>query len=61
MAIDTIGPYPVQPIRDFLSGFTPVQTSIPWMPIAPRLLTISSTGLLRPRNRRLVPIAYMAR
>ena len=21
MAIDTIGPYPVQPIRDFLAGF----------------------------------------
>ena len=29
MAIDTIGPYAVQPIRDFLAGFTPVQKSIP--------------------------------
>ena len=28
MAIDTIGPYAVQPIRDFLSGFTPVQKSV---------------------------------
>ena len=28
MAIDTISPYAVQPIRDFLSGFTPVQKSV---------------------------------
>ncbi len=29
MAIDTIGPYAVQPIRDFLAGFTPVHKAIP--------------------------------
>ena len=29
MAIDTIGPYAVQPIRDFLAGFTPVHKAVP--------------------------------
>ena len=28
MAIDTIGPYAVQPIRDFLAGFTPIHKAI---------------------------------